>query len=101
MAMTSDTKLYLALGVLRWYESDTSTQERRAPLLLLPLQLKRTSVRSAFQVTLADEEARVNVTLLQKLSTDFGIRVEGVDAPPEDDHGYDVPAILRAFRAAV
>ncbi|MFH1707858.1 MAG: DUF3320 domain-containing protein [Planctomycetota bacterium] len=93
--------LYLSLGFLRWYETETSTQERRAPLLLLPLSLKRTSVRSAFQLTLAEEEARVNVTLLQKLTTDYGIRVEGVDTPPEDAHGYDVPAILRAFRTAV
>ncbi len=98
---TGANTLYLALGVLRWYETESSTQERRAPLLLLPLTLRRTSVRSAFQLTLAEEEARVNVTLLQKLATDFGIRVEGVDAPPEDAHGYDVPAILRAFRAAV
>ena len=33
--------LYLALGMLRWYESDTSTNERRAPLVLIPVRLVR------------------------------------------------------------
>ena len=37
--------LYLALGMLRWYESDSSTTERRAPLILIPVQLARSSVR--------------------------------------------------------
>ena len=32
--------LYLALGILKWYESDTSTTERRAPLILIPVQLR-------------------------------------------------------------
>ncbi|MCK6481328.1 MAG: DUF4011 domain-containing protein, partial [Planctomycetes bacterium] len=93
--------LYLALGFLRWYETDASTQERRAPLLLLPLTLERTSVRSAFRLTLSGEEAQVNVTLLQMLSTDFGVAVEGVSPPPEDERGIDVAAVLRSFRAAV
>ena len=93
--------LYLALGFLRWYETDASPRELRAPLLLLPLTLERTSVRSAFRLTLSGEEAQVNVTLLQKLATDFGVAVEGVVPPPEDENGIDVAAVLRAFRAAV
>ena len=28
--------LYLALGMLRWYESESSGTERRAPLILIP-----------------------------------------------------------------
>lgn len=38
--------LYLALGILHWYESPSSEIERRAPLLLIPVTLYRTNVQA-------------------------------------------------------
>ena len=35
--------LYLALGLLRWYEDEKSETTRHAPLVLLPVQLQRSS----------------------------------------------------------
>lgn len=37
--------LFLALGFLHWYESDSSEKLRRAPLLLLPVTLERGGVK--------------------------------------------------------
>ena len=37
--------LYLALGMLQWYEDESSDTERRAPLILIPTSLYRTSVQ--------------------------------------------------------
>ena len=42
--------LYLALGMLRWYESESSSTERRAPLILIPVQLERSGVRERFKL---------------------------------------------------
>ncbi len=93
--------LYLAVGFLAWFESDASQVERRAPILLLPLELSRKSIKSGFTLRLADEEPRVNATLVEMLRQDRGLDVSGLDPLPEDESGVDVPAVLRAFRAAV
>jgi len=93
--------LYLALGFLSWYESAASTKARRAPILLIPLELTRRTVRSGFELRLADEEPRVNVTLLEMLRQDHGLEISGLDPLPEDEAGIDVPGILRTFRQAV
>ncbi len=93
--------LFLALGFLAWYENASSTQRRRAPILLLPLELTRASVRSGFRIRLSEDEVRVNTTLLQKLKHDYGITLQGVGELPQDATGFDVPAILRRFRRAV
>ncbi|HLQ38733.1 MAG TPA: DUF4011 domain-containing protein, partial [Planctomycetota bacterium] len=93
--------LYLALGFLRWFETPQSSQPRRAPLLLLPLQLQRSSVAEGFRVALTDDEPRVNQTLLQKLQADFGITVKGLDDQPGDDSELDIATVLAAFRRAV
>lgn len=100
---TGANVLYLALGLLKWYESDTSQQERFAPLILLPINLTRTSTGSGYHYTLglSDEPLRPNVTLLEKLRVEFGIETDGLDDLPEDDSGIDVNLILRAFRDAI
>ena len=93
--------LYLALGFLEWFETEESAKARRAPLLLIPLSMDRTSVRSGFRVRLLDDDARINVTLLRKLEAEFGIEIPGVNPPPQDEHGLDVPLVFRRIREAV
>lgn len=98
--------LYLAIGFLRWFETQTSEVERRAPLVLLPVRLTRRSARHAFALSTFDDEAQLNVTLLEKLKKDFGIEIPALATPPTDadqegKNGLDVPAILEAFRVAV
>jgi hypothetical protein len=48
--------LYLALGMLRWYESENSQEPRRAPLILVPVALDRSNVRERFRLRYTDEE---------------------------------------------
>ena len=40
--------LFLVLGFLQWYEADASQEPRRAPLLLIPVELKRASAQERF-----------------------------------------------------
>lgn len=94
---TGAVTLYLAIGILEWFESDSSTAARRAPLLMVPVELVRGSANRPFQLKHADEESRVNATLLKKLSADFGLDTAGMDQIPEDDSGIDVRWVFDRF----
>ena len=97
---TGANTLFLALGFLRWYEKN-DPQENSAPILLIPLRIERHSVREGFKISLLDDESRINVTLLQKLSVDFGLDIPGLDPLPTDHAGLDVDGIFARFREAV
>ena len=89
--------LYLALGILKWYESDNSTTERRAPLILIPVQLARSSVRENFKLTWTRDEIEANLSLEAKLKQDFNVRLP--EMPSEDD--LDVEDYLTRVEKAV
>ncbi|MEM7204352.1 MAG: DUF3320 domain-containing protein [Planctomycetota bacterium] len=93
--------LYLALGFLRWFETSTSTQPRTAPILLLPLEISRPSVKAGFAIRASGEEPRVNVTLLKKLELDYEVDIRGLDELVEDESGVDVPLLLHRVREAI
>ena len=93
--------LYLALGFLVWYESDNSVQKRLAPIILIPLDIERKSAHEGFSINQSDEDAMVNVTLLEMLMHDHEVSISGMDPIPQDEHGIDVKKILTEFRKAV
>lgn len=93
--------LYLALGMLVWYESNSSDQARRAPILLIPVELVRHSAQSGFTIRRRDEDAMVNVTLLEFLRHEFGLIINGLEPLPEDEAGIDVDLVLSRVRQAV
>lgn len=92
--------LYVTLGMLEWFETPSSEAPRRAPLVLVPVLLERAGP-GRWQIKRADDETRVNVTLLKKLEQDFGIDVRGTDVLPEDASGVDIPQIIHNFRQLV
>lgn len=71
--------LYLALGFLHWFESDASEIDRKAPLVLIPVELKRDNVKDRFKLSYTDEDISENLSLLQKLKNDFGIPFPVID----------------------
>ena len=93
--------LYLALGLLRWYETPKSTKARYAPLVLLPIEIVRKSARIGYVIRLRDEEAQMNVTLLEKLKQDHRITVSGLDPLPTDASGTDLRKVFTIVRKAV
>lgn len=98
---TGANTVFLALGFLRWYEDANSSVASLAPIILVPMQIERRSVREGFRISMLDEESRINVTLLEKLKADFGMEIPGLDPLPEDDSGLNVNAILHRIREAV
>ena len=87
------TTLYLALGMLKWYEVESSETLRRAPLILIPVELSRTSVRANFRVQYTEEEIGTNLSLQEKLKVEFGIQLPDL---PEAD-ALDQSNILKYF----
>ena len=65
--------LYLALGFLKWFESPSSDKARYAPLLLIPVDLKRQTAASRFHIEYREEDITTNLSLQAKLRGEFGI----------------------------
>lgn len=94
--------LFLAIGFLRWRKNDGDKRAYLAPLILLPVQLERRSVRSGIRLKQHDDEPRFNMTLLQLLRQDFNLEIpELADALPKDSSGVDVAQVWRLMRNAV
>lgn len=93
--------LFAAVGILEWRETEHSDRVHSAPLLLVPVELKRKSVLEGFSLRRIDEETRLNVTLMEMLRQNFRKDIPGLDPLPEDEHGVNVEQVLRIFREAV
>ncbi|MBR0575303.1 DUF3320 domain-containing protein [Proteiniclasticum sp. BAD-10] len=93
--------LFLALGLLKWYETPRSEKPRYAPILMVPVELVKKVGRSIYMVRGRDEETLINVTLLEKLKQEYSITVQGLDPVPLDDQGVDVLQVFSIMRQAV
>ena len=93
--------LYLALGLLKWLETPSSTRPRFAPILLLPIEIIRKSAAKGYVIRSRDEETMLNITLLEMLRQYFGIQIGGLDPLPRDESGVDVPRIFNTIRRAI
>ncbi|HEX8372411.1 MAG TPA: DUF4011 domain-containing protein [Chthoniobacterales bacterium] len=98
---TGINHLYLALGFLRWRESDDSEQDRRAPLLLIPILIERKKEVGAgttrhYTVMHDGGELYPNLSLIERLRTDFGL-----DLPRFSEEFTDVQGYLSEVERAV
>ena len=93
--------LYLALGLLRWFESKKSEEARYAPIVLVPVDIVRKSASKGYAMRMRDEDAQVNITLLEFLKQNHGIQIYGLNPPPMDEHGLDLARIFAMIRHAL
>ena len=89
--------LFLSLGMIKWYEDETSDKEHFAPILLVPVSLSRTTIREKFVLRYNDDEIEENVSLSEKLKNDFGIKYP--QFPGADD--IDVDGYMSAIGKAI
>ena len=91
--------LYAAFGRLNWIDSETK-ETVHSPLVLVPLELTRETIRKPFEISVppVEEEAIVNPALQVKLKTDFKI-----DLPiePEDWETISLADYFAAVAQAV
>lgn len=93
--------LYLALGLLKWYETPQSELPRFAPILLLPVEMIRKSAQKGYVIRSRDEEVMMNITLLEMLRQDFGISIGGLETLPKDESGVDVKLVFNTIRKGI
>ena len=92
--------LFLAIGILKWYENEKSVVPRFAPLLLMPVDIIRKSGTNYILRT-RDEDMIMNITLVELLKQQFKINISVLDALPEDEEGVDVNLVLATVRESI
>lgn len=94
--------LFLAVGFLTWNRADKQETTYRAPLILIPVALKRRSVRSGFTLVLHDDEPLFNPTLIEMLRQDFQLNLGMAGSElPRDEAGLDINAIWKTVSVAI
>ena len=78
--------LFIALGMVEWYASDASNLVRRAPLILVPVEIDRSDVRGRFHIAYTGGELGANLSFIEKVRNDFGIDIPGLP----NDEDFDV-----------
>ena len=89
--------LFIALGMVEWYASDTSEIMRRAPLVLVPVKIMRPDVRGRFYISYTFEELGANLSFIEKVRNDFGIEIPGLP----NDEDLDVNGYFTEFSSRV
>jgi very-short-patch-repair endonuclease len=89
--------LYLAIGLLKWFDSDSSDVARHAPLVLLPVKLERSSAADKFKLKWREEPPSPNLTLQAKMKAEFSLTIE--DFTDEDE--VDLAAYCAKVAATV
>jgi hypothetical protein len=74
---TGRNTLYLAFGMLEWFESESSDVRFISPLLLYPVSIERESVRGryCYFIKAHEDEVEVNPCLRERLRRDFGMEL--------------------------
>ena len=84
------TVSFLSLGFLEWKESPDSEELRKAPLILIPVEIERKRVATAYTIKWTGEDIYTNVSLQSKLAE------QGISLPefemPESKEAIDTYA---------
>jgi len=90
--------LYLAFGMLEWYEPDQPDKTNRAPLVLVPVELNRSSVRAPYRLRRLEEGPFLNPAIAYKLRCDFRITLPEM---PEEGEGTRLGDYLAVIEGMV
>ncbi len=94
--------LYLALGMLRWFDPEDEKQTPLyAPLILAPVEIEMKPGGVGYNLRRRFEDPHFNVTLLELLRQRFELGISGLEPLPMDEHGLDVQKIFAIVRGAV
>lgn len=93
--------LYLAVGLLKWFDRKTPEQARYSPILLLPVEISRRSVNSKFTLKSREEETMINITLVEFLRQEYELNLGGLEQLPTDEKGVDVAKVMGLIRQAI
>lgn len=89
--------LFLALGMLKWYEDEKSDKERFAPLLLVPVSLDRGTAAEKFKLRRLPDDITPNLSLEVLLKRQFGLVMPGFG----DNDQFDITEYFAQITALV
>jgi len=93
--------LYLAVGLLKWFDKKVPEQPRYSPILLLPVEISRRSVNSKFTLKSREEETMLNITLVEFLRQEYELNLSALEQLPTDEKGVDVAKVMGTLRRAI
>lgn len=81
---TGQNQLFIAIGFLEWAETIDRSKFYQAPLILLPVELKRGNIdprtrRYTYDVNYVGEDLIHNISLYEKLKNDFSVQLPSFD----------------------
>lgn len=88
--------LYLALGALKWVDSQNASNVRFAPLVLVPVSLERGNAGEKFKLRVRPEEFASNLSLEAYLDRVHGIRLPTFEASEQFDFTGYVETVAEA-----
>ncbi len=74
--------LYLAINFLQWNDSKSSIKYLTAPIILIPIELKRIGKGRNFSIQWTGDEILTSITLQAKMK-EFGIQIPDFEMPEE------------------
>lgn len=77
--------LFVALGMVTWYEDDSSQTANKAPLVLVPVLIQRKDINAPFQIEYDDEDVVTNESFREKMRLEFGLEIPLFDAEAENE----------------
>jgi very-short-patch-repair endonuclease len=94
--------LYLALGFLHYKEASQAEKWLKAPLVMVPVELKRQSARVGFELAATDDDAVLNPSLVEYLRrmheiSDFPVLPE----PSDESASVDLVPLLQHFSTEI
>ena len=93
--------LFVSIGALEWYESENSDIPRKAPILLIPVELARKSVKKNYKLSYIDGESIIlNPALAAKLKNEDNIDIDNVWAEDAEE-SINLGAVFGKIRKAV
>ena len=63
--------LYLTLGMLEWYDAEHSNIKNRSPIIMIPVELKKWSIKSKYKLYKTEDEVFINPALQYKMDNEF------------------------------
>jgi very-short-patch-repair endonuclease len=93
--------LFLAVGMLHYWESADSEQVFRAPLVLLPVALERKSAGAGYTLRASEDDPVLNPALGEYLRRSFGIALPELPDWASIPDDYDLEHFLTAAKEAV
>jgi len=88
--------LFLSIGVLEW--QDAGGQALRSPLILIPVELRRSGPLQPYRVAALDDGAVLNPILEHKLRTEYQLELPPM---PAEEAKASVDAVLDLVRSTV